>query len=66
MSDGAVFMSDPDNVVRYHRSGITVSRTQDAGDLVGVGLGLVLGVGSSEQRDVWKCITIEPQPTRLG
>ena len=52
MGDGAVFMSDPYNVVRYHRSGMTVSKMEDAGDLVSTCLEVMFG---GRRQFKWEC-----------
>lgn len=34
MAKNATFMSDPDDIIRYHAGGVTVSRMEDTIDLV--------------------------------
>ena len=60
--DNAVFMSGRDDVVRYHASGITVSRMEDTGELVSTCAGGVRD-GSSDMEDPW---AVYCQNTRWG
>lgn len=48
--DGAVFMSGPHDVVRYHDNEITVSRTQDTGGLVRMHGGALRGSSTMKKR----------------
>ena len=56
--DNAVFMSGRDDVVRYHASGITVSRMEDTGELVSMCAGGVRD-GSSDMEEPRNCISSE-------
>ena len=56
--DNAVFMSGRDDVVRYHASGITVSRMEDTGELVSMCAGGVRD-GSSDMEEPKDCVSSE-------
>lgn len=64
--NGSVFLPDRDDIVRYHRSGMTVSRMEDTGgDLVSI-FAVVMKYRKEESTDnrmqeVWmSCPTIRP------
>ena len=58
VGDDAIFMSGRDDVVRYHASGITVSRMEDTGELVSTCAGGVRD-GSSDMEEPMGCILSE-------